>query len=267
MKQLNTILTFLLLPGFLLAATPKINLGQSMEQTIQVLGQPIGTLALGNKMILLYPQGDVTLRENKVSDIDLLEEDAFAAEQERKRLEREEWLIRQEKLSADRLERGSKIKAAKLQSRAFSALSAKQQVDYWRTFQTQHPEVDVTEQIASALEAYQADLAEQQTQKRIAELEARVAQAEQAAAVAKHENESLRHQTSAQNRIHDSRYTYYTRFYRVCYPQNKVTIYSKKGKVVRYPHRNSNYQKSDRRTQTCGRSESTAEQASLTFKY
>ena len=238
MKHLNALLILIvfLTPGFLLSMTQKIELGQSSEQIIKILGKPIGTLELQSKTILLYPQGKVILRENKVSDIDLMSAAEFAAVQERKRLEREEWLIRQEKLSAIRLEKGRNLKAFKLQSSAFAALPAKKRVDYWRSFQTRYPKVDVSEQIAKALENYQSELTEQKNQKRIADLEARVAQAEKAAAAAQHESESLRNRISTRNYAHYGRQTYYTKPYKVRYPQRKVIVYSNKDKIVQRPY-------------------------------
>ena len=95
----------------------------------------------------------------------------FAADQERLRLEREDWLIQQEKLSAARLKQAKNLKAYKRQSCIFAALPAKDRVDYWRSFQVRFPELDVAGEIARALQGYEIELTELQNQQKIAELE------------------------------------------------------------------------------------------------
>lgn len=236
-----------LLPGFLTAGAANIKPGQSSQQAISILGDPIGTLELGNKTILIYPQGDLTLRDDKVSNIDLMTDAQFAAEQERKHLEREEWLMKQEKLAADRFKEGSQLKSDKLQSGTFAALPAKQRVDYWRSFQMRYPEVDVTEELTAALEDRQTELAEEQTLRRIAELEARVARAEQAAIAAQTENESLRNRITIQDNAYQNRYIYYNaRPYTICYPQKKVIIRNNGNTVVRYSNQSTDFCKSRR---------------------
>ena len=241
MKILSAfVITAFLTFGFLFADSSEIKIGHSQSDVTNLLGAPIGTLILGDKTILMYPQGDVTLRGNKVSTFDLMSDSEFTAEQERKRLEREEWRIQQEKLSAARLKVGKKLKAAKLKSSAFAALSAKQQIDYWRSFQIRYPEVGVNEQITGALEVYQAELKAQMTEKRIAELEARIARAEQAAIKAQNENERLRNQLSTQSYSYNSRYNYSTLPYPIFYPQKKIIINSNKNRVSHHPHRHAN---------------------------
>lgn len=210
------------------AASSTVELGQTRDQAIAALGKPIGLIELTDKTLLLYPQGELTLRDGKITEIDLMTEAEFAANQERLKLEREQWLIQQEKQAAARLEEGEALKAYKMQSGAFAKLPAKDQLDYWRRFQIRFPEVDVADQIARALEGYEVELTELKTQQRIAELEARVARAEQEAAAASLEAEKLRQQTAAQR---DSNYglrvyttpTYHKNYY---YQPPTITIYS-----------------------------------------
>ena len=94
------VITVLWVSGSLCADLYPIELGNSRTDVTRQLGEPIGTLGLGNKTILIYPQGEITLQDNAVSAIDLMSDTEFAAELERRRLEREEWRIQQEKLSA-----------------------------------------------------------------------------------------------------------------------------------------------------------------------
>ncbi|MFP4069102.1 MAG: hypothetical protein ACOCVJ_01045 [Verrucomicrobiota bacterium] len=187
----------------------EIQLGDSLDAILEALGEPAGLIELRDKTLLLYPRGEVTLKEDRVVEVDLMTEAEFTADQARLEREREEWLVQQEKLAAARLEEGRSIKAAKLESRAFASLPAKDRVDYWRSFQIRYPDIDVSEQIASALEGYETELKELHSQQRIAELESRVAVAEREAAAARLEAEKLREEAET---VADRRYglRYYT---------------------------------------------------------
>jgi hypothetical protein len=222
----------LLIPTWLWAGNAKVELGQSFEQTVEILGKPIGLIELRDKTLLLYPQGEITLRENKISNIDLMSAAQFSADQARLKLEREEWLIQQEKRAAARLKEGEQLKAYKMQSNKFTALPAKDRLDYWRSFQVRFPEVTVDDQISRALESYAVELTELKNQHQIAELEARVAKAEQEAATARLETEKLRKETDSVSnskiRIRD----HYTTPYNYYYRPPKVIIYPGKGHVT-----------------------------------
>lgn len=229
----------LLVCSSILAAAPAIELGQSEESVLENLGKPMGTIGLRDKTLLLYPQGEVTIEEGKVSQIDLMDPEEFAADQERLAREREEWLAEQERLKAIHVQEGEALKSEKLQSRAFAALPAKDRVDYWRTFQIRYPTIDVSEQIAGALESYEVELAELRSQQRIAELEARVAKAEQEAATARLETEQLREETEEakrKSRFYGLRYyTEYPSNHRYYYRPPTITIYdSNTGTVTRH---------------------------------
>ncbi len=219
----------LLAPAALFAVDSKVTVGQTLEETLEALGEPLGSIELREKTLLLYPQGEVALHADRVTDVDLMTDEEFAADQERLRLEREEWLQMQEKQAAARIEKGNAIKADKMQSRAFAALPAKDRVAFWRSFQIRYPEIDVSEEIARALEGYESELAELKSQHRIAELEARVAQAEQEAAAARLEAEKAKEEAAARSRTNYYGLRYYTdpvihsRYY---YRPPTITIYT-----------------------------------------
>lgn len=229
MKKFSLFVIALMGSALFCAASSTVELGQTREQAIAALGKPIGLIELTDKMLLLYPQGELTLRDGKITEIDLMTETEFAANQEQLKLEREQWRLQQQELAAARLEEGEALKAYKMQSGAFAKLPAKDQVDYWRSFQIRFPEVDVVDQIARALQGYEVELTELKSQQRIAELEARVALAEKAAAAASLETEKLRQQSAAQR---DSNYglrvyttmPYHNRNY--YYRPPTITIYS-----------------------------------------
>lgn len=247
----------------LLAPAASVEMGQTSEQVLAALGKPIGTIELREKTLLLYPQGEITLKQGKVTEIDLMSEEQFEADQERLRAEREEWLVDQERRRAAHKEEGESLKASKLKSSAFAALPAKDKVDYWRSFQTRYPSVDASEQIASALEGYETELEELRSQQRIAELEARVAQAEKETATARLETEKLREETERTER---SRNYYGLRYYtdpvintsRYYYRPPTITIYTDGNGNTTTHHSNGPH---DKRKPRYKQSESVAERA------
>ncbi|MEN8662121.1 MAG: hypothetical protein ACN4GF_08460 [Lentimonas sp.] len=244
----------------LLLATDELEIGQTLEETLALLGKPIGTIELRERTLLLYPQGEVTLKDDRVSALDLMSVEEFEADQERLKQEREEWVAQKAMEAEQRIEEGRKIKAFKLQSRAFAVLPAKDRVDYWRSYQIRFPEIDVSEQIAGALEGYEVELTELRAQQRIAELEARVANAEKEAATARLEAQKAQSEAEANK---NSRY-YGLRYYtdpvidrRYYYRQPTVTIYTDgKGNTHQHnQHNKVNYYYSNGQKKTEGTAE------------
>ncbi|MGB0743500.1 MAG: hypothetical protein ACPGSB_03140 [Opitutales bacterium] len=174
------------------SATAALKIGDNLETTLAALGNPVGTIDMKDKTLLLYPQGKVVLREDAVTEIDLMSELEYQAEQERRKEEREQWVAQQTRLIEARKQEGEAILQDKRLSKDFSILPAKERVNYWRSFQARYPDVDASEELAQALEGYETELAELKSQQRIAELEARVALAEQEAATARLETEKLK---------------------------------------------------------------------------
>jgi hypothetical protein len=255
----------LLIPAILLSAGSTIEIGQSLQQTLETLGKPIGTIELRDKTLLLYPQGEVTLRGNRVADIDLMSDEQFAADQERLRLEREEWVQQQERLAVARIQEAEAIKKAKMTSSVFASLSPKDRVDYWRSFQIRYPQVDVSEQIAGALEGYEVELAELKSQQRIAELEARVALAEKEAAAARLETKKLRDETVFRSRSNDGLRYYTTPINRYYYRPPTITIYSKDNGTHK-KNENKNYWKYQHYDQSYPKSESSTDRTIRIFE-
>lgn len=212
------------------ATGQSIEIGQTEENVLEALGKPMGSIALRDKTLLLYPQGEITVKDGKVSHIDLMKAEEFAADQERLKQEREQWLAEQERLKEMHKEEGEAIRADKLKSQAFAAIPTKDRVDYWRGFQIRYASVDVSEQIGAALAGYNSELEELRSQQKIAELEARVAKAEQETATARLETEKLKEETE---RTKESNSNFGLRYYtdpvidrRYYYRQPKVIIYS-----------------------------------------
>ncbi|MGJ8639439.1 MAG: hypothetical protein ACSHYA_08600 [Opitutaceae bacterium] len=214
----------------ILFASDQPALGQSLNETLKLLGKPQGTIELRGKTLLLYPQGEVTLKNDKVTHVDLMTTQEFEVDQARLKEEREEWALQQARDAEKRIAEGKKLRAYKMASGSFAKLPAKDRVDYWRSFQIRFPEIDVSEQIASSLAGYETELNELQAQHRIAELEARVAKAEKEAATARLEAQEAQNKAD-QASSSDKRYglRYYTdpvanrRYY---YRPPTVTIYT-----------------------------------------
>lgn len=177
------------------AAPPQPEIGDSEAAVIEALGEPAGNILLREKTLLLYPRGEITLRDGRVTAVDLMDTEAFAAHQADLRKEREEWLAKQEAAEAARIEEGRQIKAGKRSSSQFVKLPAEDRIAFWRRFQKNYPEVDVSEELAQALESREAEIAELETRQTIAELKSRVAEAERSAEAARLETEKLRKET------------------------------------------------------------------------
>ena len=233
-----------------------INLGDDLETTLNKLGKPVGTIELREKTLLLYPKGEVVLKNDAIVEIDLISEAEYAAEQAQLEKERQEWQIEKAKRAAARIKEGKSILAAKRGSSAFAALPAKARVAYWRNFQIRYPQVDASSELDRALESYQTELAELRTQQQIAQLQTRVAEAEKEAAAARLETKKLK--DAAQRNRQPTRYG--LRYYydpvvrpRYIYRPPTVTIFSN-GTVT-----TTNQQKPDYRKFRTPNSHGTAE--------
>jgi len=189
----------------LLAAYSIPELGATRESIIKSLGEPIGSIELRDKELLLYPQGEITLKSGKATQIDLMAADAFAADQKRLEQERAEWEIAQAKMIKERTKQGEAVKADKLADLRFNGLPPQDQVTFWRNFQNTYPEVDVSDQLADAMEAYKTEVAELRKKELVAELEARVLEAEKATTEAQRENQRLKDQLN-RNQYYGLRY-------------------------------------------------------------
>ena len=193
-----------------LAATAgELQLGDDRETALNKLGKPIGSIDLRGKTRLIYPSGQVVLVNDVVTEFDLMSESEYAAEQARLKNEREQWQLENARRRATHTAEGQSIRAAKRGSTAFAALPAKDRVDYWRSFQLRYPEVDVSEELWRALASYQTELAELNTRQEIAQLQARVAQAEKEAANALRETRRLQAEAERNRQAQNFSLRYY----------------------------------------------------------
>ncbi len=174
------------------AVAAGLHLGDDLKTTLEKLGEPEGSIEMQDRVLMLYPTGRVVLERDAVVEIDLISEAEYAERRARLEQERAEWRLESERRAAARTQEGESIRAAQRGSHAFASRPARDRVDYWRRFQTQYPDVDVSDELARALESYQTELAELRTQQQIAQLQARVAEAEKEATSARLETEKLK---------------------------------------------------------------------------
>ena len=234
MKSL-LIVPALLLSSFVQAYTLPL-IGTDKSSIIAELGEPDGTVAMRDKQLLLYPQGEITIQNGQAIKVNMMAEAAFIAHQAKLKIERAEWAERSALLAAANQAQGEQIKATKLNSAAFAQLPARNQLAFWNEFQFAYPNVDVRTQVSDADDVYQAELAEMRAKEELSQLKAQIAEAEKATAEAELEAQKLR---NALNRRPQYGLRYYTDPViqrHVYYPRQKVTVYSN-GKT----HRSNNY--------------------------
>ena len=185
MKALKYVVAVCLLVFLPAARADEVKPGDTYDQVIAALGDPLGSLVSGDYCELHYDRGHVELRSNRVVRAKLVSaEEAARLRAERERLEAE---VRKQ-VEVDRVRRiaeGTAVRKAKLADTAFMSLPAADRVHFWQTFRWQYPEVALGDEYTSALHDYElqqsAQRASDESRQKIAELEQRVAQAEEKA--------------------------------------------------------------------------------------
>ncbi|MEM8550336.1 MAG: hypothetical protein AAGF10_06050, partial [Verrucomicrobiota bacterium] len=109
------------------------------------LGQPQGIVQLTNGAMYLYEAGEVRVENGVVTSVKLKTPDELEQERAMRAVQAQQHAEHQEKLAADRIERGKRLKASKLTDPDFLRLDSGQQLDFWQDFQARYPEVTVTE--------------------------------------------------------------------------------------------------------------------------
>ncbi len=147
------------------AATPEA--GMTPQEVRNILGEPQGRMEMGAAEWWVYPRGKVSFRDGKVTEVDLMDAETFAARQVADAEER-----------ARRHEEGLALRAERLQDVSFLALPAEERLRYWSDFQNRFPGVDVFTQVATARAEVNALDAARRDSLRLANLEWRVRDAE-----------------------------------------------------------------------------------------
>lgn len=203
---------FLLAVGLLVTqasfASSEVIVGESLGDVLVEMGQPRGFIRSGSYLLLDYANGKVELRDEKVVRVELMTDEELAAYRERMAKRNAAAAKAASARRAALLAEGTQVRDNKLADPAFLSLPAAEQVAFWQWFRQKYPGVEVGGEYAVVLHRYEADLAEQSLaaarRREIERLEARVAEAERAAAEAQREAELAR------------AYGYYTT-YPICY--------------------------------------------------
>jgi len=170
--------------GFCAAA--EVRVGNTIAEVRQNLGAPRGELHVGGRDLFYYDRGEVESRSGVVTRVSLRSIEDQAALEARRAADalrvRDEDDLRRARLTLE----GNELKARKLTDPSFASSPLVYQVAFWEDFSRRYSEVPVSEQLLLS----RARLADQVVQseerrekeKRLADLEARIVEAEARAA-------------------------------------------------------------------------------------
>jgi hypothetical protein len=149
-----------------------IHPGDSLASVQAALGAPRSQIQIGNTLVLIYDRGQVKLLDGRVLGSDFLSPKDFAAQQAQRAAEN----ARASQLRAQRITEGKALEAQKLADPTFLSAPPAYQVAFWQDFRLRYPEVSCDDEYKLALAR------EQESEQKVADLEARVAEAEDRAA-------------------------------------------------------------------------------------
>ena len=169
--------------------------GDSRAAVIAELGEPTARLAIGEREILMYPRGKVTLENESVTLVNLKSKEQFELE-ERRRAEAEKTKRETERrLAEERAERrrlGGEALAKITADPKWLSYSGDDRIEILTRFAKQNPDADVSLEMTLATRKRDREAAER---RRMDDLEERVAAAERRAADA--EDKARRAETRA----------------------------------------------------------------------
>jgi hypothetical protein len=187
---MKTLAILLLLAAPMLAHATDVHPGDSLDDVQSALGMPNGHAQIDNNLTLFYDRGQVQLVDGKVTRLDLLSPEAFAAQQAQQKADD----ARNAQLRAQNTAEGQALKAQKLSDPAFAAESPADQLSFWQTFSLRYPEVPSADAYNIALARQQEQLAAQERdrevtaqQQEIAAQQQRIADQQQAIAMQQQE--------------------------------------------------------------------------------
>ena len=190
------------------ASEAPLRKGDDPARILKLLGEPDGFMKTGKQGIFYYPRGEVHTRNGKVSQIFLISEKEFAAQQAAEEAER-----------ATRKAEGEAILAELQANGGLYYLSPQAQLAYWQDFYQKYPEMAVTPEAIQARELAREEAEKEAEAQRLANLEKRVLEAEIRAARAQEEAAKAQQQAALQqNQRNEVRvvypyYGYYGRRY------------------------------------------------------
>ena len=177
-------ITLLLFFPITIFAAADVRPGDTMVAVRQGLGTPRGELHLGGRDLFYYDRGEVESRAGVVTRVSLRSAEDQAALEARRAADalrvREENELRRARLTLE----GNELKARKLADPAFETAPLVYQVAFWQDFSRRYSEVPVSEQLMLSRARLAEEMAlskeRNEKEKRLADLEARIAEAEAA---------------------------------------------------------------------------------------
>jgi hypothetical protein len=122
-----------------LAHAAEIHPGDSLSDVQSTLGTPRGQAQIDDKLVLYYDRGQVQLVDGKVTSLNLISTEEFAAQQ------------------AQHVAEGQALKAQKLADPDFLSASPGAQLTFWQDFRMRYSEVSCDDEYNSALDHWKAD--------------------------------------------------------------------------------------------------------------
>ncbi len=165
-----------------------IRVGDSLERVIHVLGQPKGRVESANSAWFYYDQGEVRLRDNKVTELSLISDEELQARNDAAERER-----------ALRLEKGLELRDAMLADPVFASRKPSERLAVWRQFLARYPEVEVGVAFEKAMIEAAQEAEKDAAERRLVELERRVRDAEAQARLAERAAEEARWEARHRN--------------------------------------------------------------------
>ena len=160
---MKTLAMLLLLAAPMLAHATDVHPGDSLDDVQTALGMPNGHAQIDNSLTLFYDRGRVQLVDGKVTRLNLLSPEAFAAQQAQQKADD----ARNAQLRAQNTAEGQALKAQKLADPAFAAASPADQLSFWQIFSLRYPEVPSADAYNIALARQQEQLAAQEREREV----------------------------------------------------------------------------------------------------
>jgi len=136
--------------------TGAVSPGDSADSVRDELGVPNGLIEIGTNRVLFYERGEVVLKNDRVTEHNLMSEIQYA-EKLRRDADRRALLSRLAEERRLQLEaEGLALKQSKLDDPAFANLPVMERVNFWRTFQKRHPMVPIDLELSTALAEYES---------------------------------------------------------------------------------------------------------------
>jgi hypothetical protein len=127
-----------------------VSKGDSVDQVLEVLGEPKGTFQKGDFITYVYDQGVVDIVGEKVVYVDLLTEAEVRERKTAVRKAQAEQATRRTSQKRKNVEDGHRVRAQRLADKSFQEKPASERLAYWLSFQRRYPGVDVSSQVSAA---------------------------------------------------------------------------------------------------------------------